>query len=324
MLGHEIAGTVEGGTLDGQVVAVDPAIPCGTCDTCRRDLGHLCPEVRFAGHGAVDGGMRESMAWPVRLLHPLPPTLTAEDGALLEPLGVAIHAVDLGKLRPGTAVAVVGCGPIGLMIIQVARGRGAHVVVAVDPLPHRRELALRLGAESAAAPEETLGDLDVAAAFDVVGSAAAVEIAVGAARPGGRVVLVGIPDDDRTTFPAALARRKGLTLLVSRRMAEVYPRAIELVADGTVDVRSIVSHRYALDAAAEAFDTARRRLGHKVLIVPSGADSRVGVAPSIAGTVSGNSRFPAALGIGERSERIPASAHQSGASSNRELVSSQI
>jgi L-iditol 2-dehydrogenase len=270
VLGHEIAGTVEGGPLDGQVVAVDPAIPCGTCDTCRRDLGHLCPEVRFAGHGAVDGGMRESMAWPVHLLYPLPPTLTAEDGALLEPLGVAIHAVDLGKLRPGTAVAVIGCGPIGLLIIQVARSRGAHVAVAVDPLPHRRELALRLGAESAAAPEETLGDidLDVAAAFDVVGSAAAVEIAVGAARPGGRVVLVGIPDDDRTTFPAALARRKGLTLLVSRRMAEVYPRAIELVADGAVDVRSIVSHRYALDAAAEAFDTARRRLGHKVLIVP--------------------------------------------------------
>jgi L-iditol 2-dehydrogenase len=270
VLGHEIAGTVEGGTLDGQVVAVDPAIPCGTCDTCRRDLGHLCPEVRFAGHGAVDGGMRESMAWPVHLLYPLPPTLTAEDGALLEPLGVAIHAVDLGKLRPGTAVAVIGCGPIGLLIIQVARSRGAHVAVAVDPLPHRRELALRLGAESAAAPEEKLGDidLDVAAAFDVVGSAAAVEIAVGAARPGGRVVLVGIPDDDRTTFPAALARRKGLTLLVSRRMAEVYPRAIELVADGAVDVRSIVSHRYALDAAADAFDTARRRLGHKVLIVP--------------------------------------------------------
>jgi L-iditol 2-dehydrogenase len=271
VLGHEIAGTVIGGPLDGQVVAVDPAIPCGTCDTCRRDLCHLCPAVRFAGHGSLDGGMRELMAWPGRLLHPLPPALTAEDGALLEPLGVAIHAVDLGKLRPGTAVAVVGCGPIGLMIVQVARHRGADVIVAVDPLRHRRELALRLGAATAAAPEEkSLGALDVDVAFDVVGSAAAVETAVGAARPGGRVVLVGIPDDDRTSFPAALARRKGLTLLVSRRMAEVYPRAIDLVAGGAVDVRSIVSDRFPLDRAAEAFDTARRRLGHKVLIVPSG------------------------------------------------------
>ena len=158
------------------------------------------------------------------------------------------------------------------MIIQVARGRGATWSSPSIHSPHRRELALRLGADSASAPEEPLGDLDVAAAFDVVGSAAAVETAVGTARPGGRVVLVGIPDDDRTTFPAALARRKGLTLLVSRRMAEVYPRAIELVADGAVDVRSIVSHRYVLDAAAEAFETARRRLGHKVLIVPSGTE----------------------------------------------------
>jgi L-iditol 2-dehydrogenase len=270
VLGHEIAGTVEGGPLDGQVVAVDPAIPCGTCDTCRRELRHLCPEVRFAGHGSVDGGMRERMAWPSELLHPLPSALTSADGAMLEPLGVAIHAVDLGKLRPRAAVAVVGCGPIGLMIIQVARCHGADVVVAVDPLAHRRELALRLGAGSAADPEEAIGNLDVDVAFDVVGSPAAVEIAVGAARPGGRVVLVGIPDDDRTSFPAAVARRKGLTLLVSRRMAEVYPRAIDFVAEGAVDVRSIVSDCFPLDRAAEAFAAARRRLGHKVLIVPTG------------------------------------------------------
>jgi L-iditol 2-dehydrogenase len=269
VLGHEIAGTVEGGPLDGRTVAVDPAIPCGTCDTCRRELRHLCPDVRFAGHGSLDGGMRERMAWPTRLLQPLPPPLTAVDGAMLEPLGVAIHAVDLGKLRPEMPVAVIGCGPIGLMIIQVARHCGADVVVAVDPLAHRRELALCLGARSAVSPG-SIGDLDSAVAFDVVGSAAALELAIGAARPGGRVVLVGIPDDDRTSFPAALARRKGLTLLVSRRMAEVYPRAIDLVLQGAVDVRSIVSDRYALDRAAEAFDAARRRLGHKVLVVPHG------------------------------------------------------
>jgi L-iditol 2-dehydrogenase len=269
VLGHEIAGTVEGGPLDGRLVAVDPAIPCGGCDTCGRGLGHLCPAVRFAGHGSLDGGMRELMAWPAALLHPLPPALTAADGALLEPLGVAIHAVDLGKVGPRAHVAVVGCGPIGLLIIQVARHRGARVVLAVDPLAHRRELAVRVGAESASSPDDAVGDLDADVAFDVVGSAAAVETAVRAARPGGRAVLVGIPDDDRTTFPAALARRKGLTLLVSRRMAEVYPRAIELATDGAVDLRSIVSRRYALDDAAEAFDTARRRVGHKVVIEPT-------------------------------------------------------
>jgi L-iditol 2-dehydrogenase len=82
-------------------------------------------------------------------------------------------------------------------------------------------------------------------------------------------VLVGIPDDDRTAFQASVARRKGLTLLMSRRMGDVYSRAIELAVRRLVDIRSIVSHRYGLDDVAEAFDTARRRLGHKVLVVPS-------------------------------------------------------
>ena len=139
VIGPEIAGTVEDGPLAGQLVAVDPAIPCGVCDTCGQDLGHLCPTVRFSGHGDVDGGLRNVMAWPTTSLHPLPPTLTAEAGAMLEPLGVAIHAVDLGKVRAGIAVAVIGCGPIGLLVVQVAGCRGATTVVAVDPLDHRRQ-----------------------------------------------------------------------------------------------------------------------------------------------------------------------------------------
>jgi L-iditol 2-dehydrogenase len=279
VIGHETGGTVESGPLAGQVVAVDPAIPCGDCEACRRGHGHLCPTVRFSGHGDLDGGLRELMAWPTRQLHPLPPSLTVEDAAMLEPLGVAIHALDLGKLRPQSAVAVVGCGPIGLMIVQLARRCGASTVVAVDPLPHRRDAAERLGADAALTPDQALdhdaltdvmrGE-EVTTAFEVAGNDGAVEIAIRAARPGGRVVLVGIPDDDRTSFPASVARRKGLTLLLSRRMAEVYPRAIELAADGQVDIRSIVSHRFPLDEVAEAFDTAARRLGHKVLVLPNG------------------------------------------------------
>ena len=106
-------------------------------------------------------------------------------------------------------------------------------------------------------------------AIEIAGSNHAVEIAVSMTRPGGRVVLAGIPDDDRTSFTASTARRKGLTLLLSRRMGDVYPRAIELVARRQVDVQTIVSHRYKLADAAQAFETARLRRGHKVLILPS-------------------------------------------------------
>jgi L-iditol 2-dehydrogenase len=282
VIGHEIAGTVEVGALAGRLVAVDPAIPCGACATCARGLAHLCPTVLFSGHGERDGGLREVMAWPTRRLHPLPPTLTAADGAMLEPLGVAIHAVDLGRVRVGSAVVVVGCGPIGLMVVQLVRQSGANTVVAVDPLEHRRQAAERLGADVALTPDEAIdahvlatasGGVEVDPVFEVVGSDLAVALAVRAARPGGRVVLVGIPDVDRTTFPASEARRKGLTLLLSRRMGEVYPRAINLVTRHLVDVRSIVSHRYPLDDVADAFETARRRLGHKVIVEPTNRGS---------------------------------------------------
>jgi L-iditol 2-dehydrogenase len=152
-------------------------------------------------------------------------------------------------------------------------------VVAVDPLPHRREAAERLGADVALTPDEALDSdvldsacrgIEVATVFEVAGTDRAVEIAIRAARPGGRVVLVGIPEGDRTTIPASVARRKGLTLLLSRRMGEEYPRAIELVDRQLVDVRSIVSERFSLDDVTQAFETARGRLGHKVIVRPDG------------------------------------------------------
>ena len=105
-------------------------------------------------------------------------------------------------------------------------------------------------------------------AFEVAGTDQAVHIAFEVVRPGGRVVLVGIPEGDRTSFRASLARRKGLTILLSRRMGEVYPRAIRLVQDQAVDLEAVVSHRFGLSDAAAALETAASRCGHKVLVIP--------------------------------------------------------
>ncbi|MFC4041297.1 zinc-binding dehydrogenase [Dactylosporangium siamense] len=266
--GHEFAGVVEGGPLHGRRVAVDPAIPCTRCEHCRAGHGNLCPQVRFAGHGELDGALREWIAWPTELLHPLPDGLSDADGAMLEPLGVAIHAVGLGHLRLGGSVAVVGCGPIGLLLVQLARVAGATRVLAVDRLEHRVAAARRYGADQAMLDTgaDVLDGADVDVAFEVAGNDDAVRTSVRAARPGGRVVLVGIPDEDQTTFPAGPARRKGLTLALSRRMHEVYPRAIDLVRSGRIDVGSLVTHRFTLLDSAEAFQTAAGRAGLKVLI----------------------------------------------------------
>lgn len=276
VLGHEFAGVVREGPLVGRRVAVDPAFPCRSCATCATGYRNLCPSMVFAGHGTCDGGLREYVRWPNGLLHQLPDGVRDADGAMLEPLGVAIHATDLGHVRLGSAAAVIGCGPIGLLLIQVLRAVGVTTVVAVEPLPARAAAALRYGADAAVgAGDAQVGVLEhtdgrgVDVAFEVAGTDEAVRVAVTAARPGARVVLLGIPDQDTTTFPAGLARRKGLTLVLVRRMNEVYPRAIGLVRRGVVDTSSLVTHRYSLADAATAFEVAAARQGLKVLVEPA-------------------------------------------------------
>jgi L-iditol 2-dehydrogenase len=272
--GHELAGT----TTDGRRVAVDPAIPCEACLPCREGHPNLCPSVRFAGHGEDDGALREWIAWPERCVFPLPDRLSAVDGAMLEPLGVALHAVDLAHLRPGVTVGVFGCGPIGLLAVQAARVAGAERVLATDlPIrPHRLEAARALGAEAVPADEgreaatllELTGGQGLDAAIEAAGDNAAVDAAVGAVRPGARIVLAGIPAEDRTSFPASPARRKGLTLALSRRMKHTYPRAIDLAVRGLVDLRSLVTHRFPLAEADAAFTSASSREGLKVIVEP--------------------------------------------------------
>jgi L-iditol 2-dehydrogenase len=195
-------------------------------------------------------------------------------GALLEPLGVALHAFDLGHVHLTEDVAVIGCGPIGLLLIQVLRAAGARVVLAVDPRAHRRAAAERAGARLALAPEELRPAGTAAVAFEVAGTDATVETAIGVARPGARAVLAGIPADDRTTFPASVARRKGLTLVMVRRMNDVYARAIRLVEDGLVELDRLVTDRYPLAQVADAFAVAAARTGLKVLVEPQGTVAR--------------------------------------------------
>lgn len=262
VLGHEFAGVTE----SGQRVAIDPAVPCETCEFCREGHPNLCTALRFAGHGRQDGALREQVAWPTRCLFPIPDSLSDAEGAMLEPLGVALHAVDLGKVRAGMRVGVFGCGPIGLLVLQAARVAGAAELLVTEPLAHRLDAARRLGAK-----EWTRG-YEVDVAIECAGENGAVEDAIQAAKPGGRVILVGIPGEDRTSFTASIARRKGLTIKLSRRMKHTYPRAIRLVESGQVDVRSLVTHRFSFEKVTEAFAVAQRREGLKVIVEPRSGD----------------------------------------------------
>jgi L-iditol 2-dehydrogenase len=274
VLGHEFAGVIASGSRAGQRVALDPAVPCDNCTVCAAGLPHLCPEGSFAGHGRTDGALRTRLAWPERLAHPLPDALGDPEATLLEPLGVALHALDLGHVRDGTKAGVFGCGPIGLLLIRALAAQGAETVVATDPLPHRRAAARASGAARAIDPGARAGaappgGLGIDVAFEAAGTDGALADAIDAVRPGGRVVVVGIPDGDHTSFVASTARRKGLTLLLCRRMEPAdLPRAIRLAESSAVDLGSLVGERHPLDGWADAFAALVERRTLKVVIEP--------------------------------------------------------
>jgi len=273
-LGHEFAGVVaalgpgvEGPPL-GTRVAVDPAIPCGTCEFCLEGNPNLCPHMVFVSNPPTGGGLVEYIAHPASLVFPLPEEMDFADGAMLEPLGVAIHTVNLAKLRLGDTAAVLGSGPIGLLTIQMARLGGARTVYATDLVPERLAMAQRMGADgvlhageadSVAWVEELTGGRGVDVVFEAAWAAETVAQAMAMAKPGGRVVIAGIPSEDILSFPASAARRKGLTIKLVRRMKHTYPRSIALVQQGLVDVRSLITHRFPLTEAREAFELAAAR-----------------------------------------------------------------
>ena len=273
ILGHEFSGIVESGKFAGQHVAVDPAIPCGKCEFCREGRENICPDVRFPGNTNF-GALTEFVAWPESNLVPLPPELDDADGANLEPFGVALHALDLCEIRPGMTVGIYGCGPIGLLLVQLVRLSGAAQIFATDRLPHRLDRALAYGAT-----DTFLADLSereairaatsrrgVDVAIEVAGDLDAVATATATCKPGGTVVLIGIARGDVTAFPATEARHKELTIMLQHRMNHTYPRTIDLARRGMVDLKSIVSHRFPFSAAQQAFELAARREGVKVVI----------------------------------------------------------
>ena len=287
ILGHEFSAVVEevgpagvDGHFEtlrpGQRVAVDPAQPCGRCPMCEQGHPNLCHRLHFCGNYPDGGSFCEWMHMPAHSCFPVPDTIDDVSAALLEPLGVAIHAVDLAKIRVADSVAIIGAGPIGLMVLQVVKHTGATPIFITDKFPWRLQLAERLGAVPIhcenedpvqAVLKQTAGrGVDVA--IEAAWADHSVSQAAEMARLGGRVVLVGIPSDDHLSMKHSAARRKGLTIRMSRRMKHVYPRTIRLVEQGMVDLPAIVTHRFPLSRVVEAFalNTAYRDKVVKIMI----------------------------------------------------------
>ena len=273
ILGHEFMGVVAAvgeDALDGlhqplrvgQRVAVEPAVACWRCELCEMGHPNLCPNHYFYGLFPDDGALRERMTVSARNCFPMPDALSDDAGPLLETLGVAIHAVDLSKIRIAGSVAVLGAGPVGLLITRLAQLAGAAHIFAFDKFDWRLRKARQWGASQAynvddCDPADVVRDLTGGRGVDVAIEAAwadhSVQQAADMARNGGRLVLVGIASDDVLQFKHSVARRKGLTIMMSRRMKHTYPRAIQLATSGKVKLEELVSHRYDLTQTAQAY-----------------------------------------------------------------------
>jgi L-iditol 2-dehydrogenase len=272
ILGHEFSAVVEavgpesvGGDFQplkpGTRVAVDPAQPCHCCEPCEHGHPNLCCNLAFCGNYPYGGSFCEQMLMPARSCFPVPDSLDDESAALVEPLGVAIHAVDLAKLRVGCSTAILGMGPIGLLCLQLAKLAGADPIFVTDKLPWRLKLAQKWGGIPIRCDQEDavkriakeMRGRGVDVAIEVAWGGESVAQSAEMARLGGRVVLVGIPGDNQLTMKHSTARRKGLTVVLSRRMKHCYPRTVRLAERGRVDLPGLVSHRFPLNRIGEAF-----------------------------------------------------------------------
>jgi len=279
ILGHECAGTIDAlgagvtGWNLGDRVTVRPNFGCGVCDRCKEGRDNICPNSRGLGV-TIDGCLAQTIIAPARYVFALPDGMDFETGALIEPLAVADRAVRRAEAGSGRRILILGAGSIGLFATRCAVLEGAGVTVC-DPITERLALARQFGANRTVTSVEDLrsDEQEFDAVIETAGVAETVPIAVRRARPGGRVVLTGIPMN-----PAMIESR----WIVWRELeihgsfiydASDFARAAERLHDGSIKALDVVTHRFGLKQAADAFELISRRGGLKALINLSQEDN---------------------------------------------------
>jgi len=283
--GHESAGEVVavGDAVEeaapGERVAVNPTIPCYACSACKRGRTTLCENLRSvggAGDDIIDGAFAEYVRVPARNVEPIG-DLSYRIAAFAEPLACAIHGGDRVDLTSGDAVAVVGAGPIGTLLVQVFRNRGAGEIVVSEPIESRRDLAAELGADHTVDPmdvdvseaiDDLVGPVDLVA--EAVGLEATIQQALGLSGPGGSTLVFGVPPEDATVeiSPFDIFYDE-LTITGSFSLTpHAFERAVTLLQNGRIDVEPLITDEFSLSEIDVAFDRMERNEGLKKIIEP--------------------------------------------------------
>ena len=267
-LGHEFTGVIHStgsnvqGLKVGDEVAIDPSMPCGSCKHCRSGHYNLCLSMRYFGSAScdphIDGAMGQYVVVPAANCYVLPAGMSMEQASLLEPLCVAMHAVKQVDQIAGTSILITGGGPIGQLILRVARAFGAYNVTVSDVNEFAREFSLKSGANSVVNPLEenawkSFNGFDVV--FEASGVPSALANGIQLARRGGSVVLVGtLPDS--FSIPGNLIMNRELKLLGSFRFANVFEDAMNMVAEGIINLDGIFTDSYSFDNIPQAMQRA--------------------------------------------------------------------
>lgn len=269
-VGHECSGTVvQVGTevtrlKVGDLVVVDPALHCGHCDQCLSGRPHTCRNNKFLGcPGQLEGCLSEYIVMPAFTCFPVTGKLNRVQAALIEPFSIGVYSVQLAQIEiRNTSAVIFGAGPIGLSILLKLLADDVNNIGVVEPLDYRLEKAGEIGARYFINPEKQdvetevkkQEELLVDVAFEASGEQDAVTNAVKILKPGGKLVLVGIPPSAQYTFDMDLMRRKELTIINVRRQNHCVEEAIDLVIRGKANVEKMVTHHFSLDETATAFD----------------------------------------------------------------------
>ena len=265
--GHEVVGVVREladdvtGVRVGDRVIVEPTLPCWHCKMCTSGRENLCENLRFFGCVYEQGGMADYFTIPANRVHVLPDDLDDLQSVLIEPLATPVHAVKLGGGVQDKAIVIIGAGTIGLLVLAAARHDGARRIVMTDPLPSKRERALRLGADVAL--DATLSNIadqiraelgeSADVVFDCVAIQPTVDQAISLASKGGIVMVVGVPVRP-VTVP--LPQIQDLQVRVQGSATYVdadYATATEIIRAGEVRVEDFITSRYPLEQAAAAY-----------------------------------------------------------------------
>ena len=281
--GHEIAGTVvelgEGvdGPAPGTPVVVEPFVGCGHCYPCRVGKSNCCANLRIIGVH-TPGGYAEWLTAPATHIHRTPPGMSMFEASFAEPVAIGVQACRRGAVAPGEQVLILGCGPIGLALIEVARARGAQPL-AVDVLPDRLAHAAEFGAETLLADDGLLDQVlartdgeGMPVVIEATGNPAVMSQTAQLVAAGGRIVIVGlVKQGTEVSFPGLDLTRKEMTLVGSRASVNCFPEALQLLADGKIAYPKVATALSLWDAPAVFADVADHPAKYHKVVLMTGA-----------------------------------------------------